>query len=199
MSLETDAKDTAKKKAALNEAAKSFQFHSVLARFKRYSPPVRVHANGELKAQIDVLAKQIAAAEKSGGEASLTEDSADELIAEHDRLVDEYEADVVEFKFRPSVSTDWDLAREQLAADRPDVDQAKPGSMEHAYPYIWAQTCESPEGMTAEDFRALKALIGDAAAAELHEGWLTVNNGGSLEDVDAPFSRSHWPTRTKDQ
>ncbi|WP_029135327.1 hypothetical protein [Nakamurella lactea] len=174
--------------------AKSFDLDAFLGNFTAPNWKVRIPTRGDLLVEIERLRVEIAAIEaaESGDEAVGDGRSKTKLITEHNKLVDQFEAENVEFTFRPTNIDDHITARANAQAD--GLDLSAEGSAERLLPYQWAVACVEPAGITAQAFIALRERVGDAALGILHAMWLKANNGGGL--IEAPFSPKSLPTPT---
>lgn len=175
--------------------AKTFDINAFLGKFTPANWTVRVPTQGELVPEMDRLFTEIAEYDQNAEEAVGDKRSKVKLVMAYNKLVAEFEQSSMEFTFRPSVLADHVAARKaftdnggDLAADYVD---------EGLSPYLWAQTCIEPPGVTADGFFQLKSLIGDIPLRILHAAWLKANNGGSL--VDAPFSPRPLPIPTSEK
>lgn len=172
--------------------AKTFDINAFLGKFTPANWTVRVPTRGDLLVEIERLRTEISTLGDNAEQAVGDKRSKARLIAEHNKLVEEFERENVSFTFRPSELADWITARKAFVDDGGDIEAE--GSAEALYPYMWAQTCIEPEGVTTAAFLALKARVGDVAMSMLHRTWLKANNGGEL--VDAPFSPRPLPIPT---
>lgn len=172
--------------------AKTFDINGFLGKFTPANWTVRVPTRGDLLVEIERLRAEIAAIADNAEQAVGDTRSKTKLIMEHNKLVDEFERENVSFTFRPSELADWMIARKAFVDA--GNDESAEGSQEALFPYMWAQTCTEPAGVTAAAFIALKTRVGDVAMSMLHRTWLKANNGGEL--VDAPFSPRPLPIPT---
>lgn len=172
--------------------AKSFDISSFLANFTQPQFPVRVPTRADLLPRIEDLRTQIDEWPEDDEGAVGDRRSKVKVITEHNKLVEEFEANHVRFVFRPACNADEMIARAK--AKEAGVDFDAEGSREQLLSYRWAETCLEPAGITAAAFDALRFKIGDIALGILAKTWETACYGGS--SIDAPFSPRSLPIPT---
>lgn len=178
--------------AAPTPDAKSFDINGFLANFEQAHFPVRVPTRADLLPKIEELRKQIDDFPEDEEMAVSDTGSRNKLIREHNKLVEEFEANHLKFVFRPGCITDEITARAK--AKDAGLDFEADGSAEQLLSYRWAETCIEPAGITAEAFNALRQKIGDIALGILAKTWEAASYGGS--NIDAPFSPRPLPIPT---